>query len=273
MPMKRIISITFASLLFLLWLASSGLAVFIISATFFEKNASSTSVIAIIPALILLVFSLAFKTTFSSFFNKIVPLDHPKRENRIFVFRVSSIIVLVGCFLYGIYVDHTLAEEAKARVILNNPGVTRTDVIRMGVDLNGLTQLKEVEDSELVKPFDWNGKKYNFAYDDNGIVLKDSNNVALEKIKMFTYVTKGTISVIGKPPKEKLILFADMRATSRRAMLLIFSESGQAIYRELLERCRYDRTHLYKRKGSSGDNEVIVDVDDSYLHSYSIKEE
>jgi len=127
------------------------------------------------------------------------------------------------------------------------------------------------DDKEKIAPFQWNGKKIDFkVIDDNTLKILDKggNEIIMADLKKFDDYIGGIYALqfgSDNSASKGLAVLVQLRATSRRSMLLIYDSAGKLIYQELLQH-RGD-SEMSIITDASGNEYLYVNVHEPTIYS------
>lgn len=107
----------------------------------------------------------------------------------------------------------------------------------------------------------WNNRQITVISDDDVIIVQDNsgNRIAHTNLKKYNYTREvWAVPVRFYPDKaEYLAIFAHLRSTAHRAMLMIYDPSGSLVYHEIMERIGWKTTFLRKVCDPNSHQEAI----------------
>lgn len=152
-----------------------------------------------------------------------------------------GIVVLFLAGYFGYFFERKYIRQ-------NTPGIVCTeDVVRKcEVWLEGgiKDSSKIIKESDEDTSISWNNQTLKLRFDEHSIYIWDQTDILDIKTSLrgYDYINElQVIEVALFPPEEKrcLAVFAKLRATSRNAMLLIYSPEGVLLYEELIGKVFY----------------------------------
>jgi hypothetical protein len=171
------------------------------------------------------------------------------------LFLISSAIVCTATFS-GFIITKFLINHTRPRVIFTN-GI----ICQKAGNSNPLINKESLllNDESPLATLIWNNKKISITFSDRSIKIKrpDRNLIAKESLWSYEYITEVQ-AIEGKlfPEQEDyLAILADLRATSHRAMLYIYSPKAELVYQEMLE--SYGHIKLFTEKDPNSNLEII----------------
>ncbi|MHC4158280.1 MAG: hypothetical protein ACYSSO_04285 [Planctomycetota bacterium] len=103
------------------------------------------------------------------------------------------------------------------------------------------------------------------------IINSEGNTVAKTTFYFYSYITEVQAIEVNLFPDEKscVAILATLRATSRRAMLLIYSSDGKLLYKEMLEKQRgYNTFSMYTVKlPATALEKLVIENKDTFIYS------
>lgn len=130
------------------------------------------------------------------------------------------------------------------------------------------------EQKEKSKQILWNDEKMTLSFTDDTIKIVDSNGDMIVEALLhhYDYIREITLvkAQLFQNEKQYLAILADLRTTSRHAMLLIYSPEGEIVYQELLEE-RSDTIEIDSGKlPTLNIEELIVKNQECFVYSSQI---
>jgi len=224
-----------------------GFILFFFSVSYFESAPSSTSGLIIIPLIPITIISVFIAGLFGAFINWVlVQFKGIKPINIREIYAVSAIFS-VAIVVLAIIVPYKLQSSWDAynlpRIIRNSNVVEKFQFQKQTEKKykNAKIQRFVVNFEDRVKGIDllWDKKSYRAKFDSHLISFVDKNGEFFiqENLEGYDYIREiiclpfDTLS----ESDPLLIILANLRATSRKSMIIIYSSTGECVFQELLE--------------------------------------
>ncbi len=171
------------------------------------------------------------------------------------LFLISSAIVCAPTFL-GFIITKFFINHTRPRVLFTN-GIIYQKAGNPNPLINKESLL--LNDKSLPDTLIWNNKKISITFSDRSIKIRHPGRNLIAKESLWTYEYISEVQAIeGKlfPEQENyLAILADLRATSHRAMLYIYSPKAELVYQEMLE--SYGQIKLFTEKDPNSNLEIL----------------
>lgn len=148
---------------------------------------------------------------------------------------IMSLAILAGLSGYWVVrhnlrlmTPHIVYSDASISKIATNEDFQTSDTLKISF-----------EQRKQGKQMVWNGRKLTLSFPADQVRVKDaSGNVIINSsLKQFDYICQLQANVVKLSQSEKpfLAVLADLRATSHRSVLLIYSSTNQLVYQEIFD--------------------------------------
>ena len=228
-----------------------GFMIFFLANNHFESSPSSTSGLLIIPLIPICIIAVFLAGLFGTFTNWIISKfkrGKPLKTNEIyfaaglFSFVIIAFAILVPYRLQSIWNAHNSPRIIRnSSVVLKLPTQESTD--------NKYRELKvpkvvvDFQEKKQGRDLIWNNNTYRAVFDSHqfSLISKSGNYLIKENLEGYDYIRQLVCIPfdIFIKPKPPLVVLVDLRATSRKSMILIYSSNGECVFQELIENVEY----------------------------------
>ena len=228
-----------------------GFIIFFFANSFFESSPSSTSgliIIPLIPICIIAVFMAGLLGTFTNWIISKLKKGKPLKPNEIYLATGSFLFVIL---IFSILLPYKLQSNWNSH---NSPRIIRSSsvVVKSQSQEPNENIYKELKIYKIVVNFDekyqggdliWNNNYYRALFDSHqfSLISKTGDYLIKENLEGYDYVRQIVCIpfdalIKSNPP---LVVLANLRATSRKSMILIYSSKGECVFQELIENVEY----------------------------------
>ena len=228
-----------------------GFMLFFLTNNYFESSPSSTSGLIIIPLIPICIIAVFLAGLFGSFTNWIIlqfKRGKPVKPNEIYLATGLFSFVII---IFAVLIPFKLQSDWNA---YNSPRIIRSSSVVLKLPSQEPTENKyrglkiskvvvEFEEKDQGRDLIWNNNSYRAVFDSHQFTLigKSGNYLIKENLEGFDYIRQIVfipfdIIIKSNPP---LVVLANLRATSRKSMLLIYSSKGECVFQELIGNVEY----------------------------------